>query len=99
MINSRLNAVSMAEHGLLKALERNKEATAAVEGVAEELTVIHSVLITELRAVEAESDLSNAVARTQTLEQTLSESVGKMDAVNRALAEQHGSMKHLLDAK
>jgi predicted transcriptional regulator len=98
-MTSKQNTAPKTAASLAKALQKNQQATAAVEEVAEELAVVHSVLTAELKNVAAKGDLDSAVARTKTLEEKLSDTADKMDEVNRAIADQHSSIEHLLNAK
>ena len=84
-----------AEAGFAAALQKNKEAAAAVEDVALELGVVHAVLSTEIAKVDTKVDATDeihtAIDRTEALEAKLSETAEKMDEVNAALAAQRAS--------
>lgn len=88
---------STSAHGLAEALAKNEEATDAVQGVADELGVVHAVLAQEVSEVAGDS--AEAVERTAALEKKLHETAEKMLEVNEVLAEQHASIKHLTKAK
>ncbi|MGJ7498596.1 hypothetical protein ACSFA8_26555 [Variovorax sp. RT4R15] len=94
--NSRQN--TPAEAGMAAALQKNKEAAAAVEDVALELGVVHAVLSTEIAKVAATGDIHTAIDRTEVLETKLNETADKMDEVNAALDAQRASLSHLSNA-
>ena len=84
-----------AEAGLAAALQKNKEAAAAVEDAALELGVVHAVLSTEIAKVPATGEIHSAIDRTEELEAKLSETADKMDEVNAALDAQRASLSSL----
>ena len=86
-------------HSLSAALTKNQEAKEAVQDVADELGVVHAVLIQEVAKIADDEDASTAVQRTAALEKKLTETARKMDEVNQAIAEQHASLEHLKKAK
>ncbi|RZL93957.1 MAG: hypothetical protein EOP76_08355 [Variovorax sp.] len=85
--------------GLAEALAKNQEATNAVQGVADELGVVHAVLTQEVAKLVGKGDAADAVERTAALETKLIETAEKMVEVNHALSDQRASMKHLTNAK
>ena len=86
-------------HGLAEALVKNEEATNAVQAVADELGVVHTVLTQEVAKIAGEGDVAEAVERTAVLEKKLTETAKKMTEVNDALSDQHASLKHLQKAQ
>lgn len=92
-------ARSNPTHGLGEALSKNEEAKDAVQEVADELVVVHSVLTQEVANIASDGDAADAVERTAALEKKLTDTAEKMDEVNQALAEQHASLEHLTKAK
>ena len=87
---------------MAEALAKNEAAADAVQHVADELGVVHAVLSKEVAKIVGEGDerdAADAVERTAALEKKLAETAEKMSEVNEALADQHASVKHLMNAK
>jgi hypothetical protein len=99
MVVSPSNPPPTDVHGLAEALAKNEEATNAVQGVADELSVVHAVLTQEVAKIAGEGDVAEAVERTAVLEKKLTETAEKMTEVNDALSDQHASLKHLQKAR
>ena len=78
-----------------QALAKNEEAKDAVQGVADELGVVHAVLSSEVAKVASEGDAATAVQRTAVLEEKLNKTADKMAEVNEALAHQKAALEHL----
>lgn len=70
---------------LADALDKNRQATAEVKRVADDLAVVHAVLETEVAHSESEVDVTRAVAETNRLEKRLVRSAEKLDQVNETL--------------
>jgi seryl-tRNA synthetase len=99
MATSPSNPPRADAHGLAEALAKNEEATNAVQAVADELVVVHTVLTQEVAKIVGEGDAAEAVERTAALEKKLTETAEKMTEVNEALSDQQASLKHLQNAR
>ncbi|MDB5826652.1 MAG: hypothetical protein JWQ73_872 [Variovorax sp.] len=94
--NQRLSGTGIST--LAEALQKNTEAAAAVEDVADQLGIVHAVLSNKIAESDADPDVKGAVKRTRQLEAKLSETTDKMDEVNQALEASHAALTHLSKA-
>jgi galactitol-specific phosphotransferase system IIB component len=99
MTAKRPTAKKATTPALSEAIAKNLEATVAVQQVADDLGVVHAVLIKEVAENAGEGDGARAIQRTAVLEQKLNDTAEKMVEVSKALARQHGSLEHLNKAK
>ena len=95
MTSNPPDQASASAHSLGDALAKNEEAQEAVQGVADELGVVHEVLKAEVAKIAKDGDAATAVERTAVLEKKLNETADKMAEVNEALADQKASLEHL----
>lgn len=74
---------------LAEALEKNQEATQAVQEAADDLAVVHAVLDSSAAAAKTlHEDAKKAIAETAKVEQRLTEAAEKLDEVNETLQRQ-----------
>lgn len=79
----------IATLALAEALEKNQEATQAVQEAADDLAVVHAVLDSSAPAAQVlQDDAKKAIAETAKVEQRLTEAAEKLDEVNETLQRQ-----------
>ncbi|QNK67193.1 hypothetical protein [Variovorax sp. PAMC26660] len=71
---------------LAKALKENRQATKAVQQAADDLSVVHAVLDSEVPKETLAPDVGEAIERTDQLEKKLNESGKNLEKVNEKLA-------------
>lgn len=71
---------------LAKALKENRQATKAIQQAADDLSVVHAVLDSEVPKKTLAPDVDEAIDRTEQLEKKLSESGKSLESVNKRLA-------------
>lgn len=76
---------------LAKALEKNKHATEVVQGAAEDLSVVHAVLDSEVPKETLHPDVGQAIEQTDQLKDKLRSAEEKLKAVNETLERQVAS--------
>ncbi|QGW80833.1 hypothetical protein [Variovorax paradoxus] len=76
---------------LAKALEENKHAAATVQEVAEDLSVVHTVLDSEVPKETLHPDVSQAIEQTDQLKDKLRSAEEKLKTVNETLEQQVAS--------
>ncbi|WPH17617.1 hypothetical protein [Variovorax paradoxus] len=70
---------------LTKALEDNKQATETIQEVAEDLSVVHTVLDSEVPKGTLHPDVGQAIEQTDQLKDKLRSAEEKLKTVNEAL--------------
>jgi hypothetical protein len=76
---------------LAKALQENKQATETVQEVAEDLSVVHTVLDSEVPKETLHSDVGQAIEQTDQLKDKLRSAEEKLKTVNEALEQKVAS--------
>ena len=76
---------------LAKTLEKNKRAAETVHEVAEDLSVVHTVLESEVPKETLHPDVGQAIEQTDQLKDKLEAAEEKLKAVNEALEQQVAS--------
>lgn len=73
---------------LSKALEDNKQATETIQEVAEDLSVVHTVLDSEVPKETLHPDVGQAIEQTDQLKDKLRSAEEKLKTVNETLEQQ-----------
>ncbi|MCR8958974.1 hypothetical protein M0765_014960 [Variovorax sp. S2] len=76
---------------LAKVLEKNKQVAETVQEAAEDLSVVHAVLDSEVPKEALPSDVGQAIEQTDQLKDKLEEAHEKLKTVNEALEQQAAS--------
>jgi hypothetical protein len=76
---------------LAKALEENKHAAETVQEVAEDLSVVHTVLDSEVPKETLNPDVGQAIEQTDQLKDKLKSAEEKLKTVNQTLEQQVAS--------
>ncbi|MDR6890906.1 MULTISPECIES: hypothetical protein [Variovorax] len=73
---------------LAKALKKSKQATETVQEVADDLSVVHAVLDSEVPKETLHPDVGQAIEQTEQLKDKLKAAEEKLKTVNEALGQQ-----------
>jgi hypothetical protein len=76
---------------LAKVLKKNKRATATVQEVADDLSVVHAVLDSQVHQETLHPDVGQAIEQTDQLKEKLKAAEQKLRSVNEALEQQAAS--------
>ncbi|MEO5795434.1 MAG: hypothetical protein ABIP34_11075 [Rhodoferax sp.] len=77
-----------AADAIADALEKHKQVADDIKDVAEELSVVHAVLDTQIPGDVGHEDVGEAVARTDALEKRLNESAKVLEEATEALEQE-----------